>query len=681
MEYYNNIFCISKPLLTNGDPASGNIKDKPVLTSAAYDHLVNRYPHIRVRKGGGVGCPALLNYEMLRQDLKDRLHEKYGDIRQASRRNRLQELIQPDHKAAKYFSEFLFDDESGIKPERQQEYNANATILNAIGTFVNEKQGKNKRLGGRTSGIWQAASEAVNALDRSLFPHTLPSNALRLKEKYRNYLDHGYYHLIHKGNKNDNARKMNAAVERLILSIYCMENLPFGTWVHDHYMEFLSGNRIIVDKESGVMFDREEYFDDRRGTYIIISQSSVWNILNKPENAIIIDRLRNNRIDHVTQKTPFNHRHLPQYSLSKISMDDRTLSRKTSDGKWLNVYLAVDVLSGCFLSCVHSSDSPTVGMIWNCFREMLHTINDHNLVWPGEVEVENHLMKDIEEELRKMFAYVTFCAPGLSRSKRAEHVIRSKKYGDEKMHQVGIGRWNLKGAYKTKSENKDEDYKQPRIPIEQLIAEDKESIQRHNNDLHPNQKMFPGKTRWQVLVENMNPDLSRPQKHKLLRYLGHRTETSIRNNDFAQVQYEKYSIDNLSAITRLKPHNYNVEAFYVPDASGNIDEVFLYQGDTFITKATKIEKYNEAKIERTERDEQIRTDQAKRQAHFFKTERDGIAEKITRKIDMIPAEQLLPQVQNVEIIPEPAGRDENQDLDDLIKQYEGWGTKQAIERL
>ena len=651
------------------------------MNHEALHKYITRYPYIRVRKGGGIGCPALLNYEMLRQDLKDRLHEKYGDLRKAAKRNRLQELIQVDYKAAKYFSEFLFDDENGIKPQRQSEYNANAMILNAIGTFVNEKQGKNRRLGGKTTGIWQAASEAVNDLDQERYPHTLPTNALRLKEKYRNYLTHGYFHLIHKGNKNDNARKMNAATERLILSIYCMENLPFGTWVHDHYMEFLAGSRVSVDKESGVMFDREDFFDPNKGTYIIISKSSVWNILNDPENAILIDRLRNNRIDHITQKTPYNHRKPPQYSLSKISMDDRTLSRKTSDGKWLNVYLAVEVLSGVFLSTVHSTDSPSVAMIWRCFRELFHTININDLVWPAEVEVENHLMKDIEGDLRKMFAYVSFCAPGLSRSKRAEHLIRSKKYGDEKKNQVGIGRWNQKGPYKTKSENKDEEYKQPRIPLEQLIQEDKESIERHNHELHPNQKLFPGKTRWQVLVENMNPDLGRPQKHKLLRFLGLRTETSIRNNDFTQVMYEKYAIDNLSSISRLKPHNYNVEAFYVPDQSGNIEEVYLYQGDTFITKATKIEKYNEAKVERTEHDEQIRTDQAKRQAHFFKVEKDGIAEKIVRKLDSIPADQMIISPKEVIIVPEPIVRDENEELEDLIRQYEGWGGEAAIDRI
>jgi hypothetical protein len=390
MEIYNNIFCISKPDLTSGDPHSDSVKERPVMSEAAYNHYVGRIPHVRVRKGGGPGCPALLNYDQIRTDIKQRIFEKYGDVKQYSRRNRLQELIQPDHKASKYFSDFLFDDDTNIKSDRQVEYNANATILNAIANYYTELKGRNKRLSKRTSGIWDLISDAVNSLDTNRYPHSLPTHPLRLQDKFKNYLQHGYFHLIHKGNKNANARKTSDAVERLIISLYCMDNLPFGTWVYDNYLQFLSGKLIIVDKESGLCFDRDDFFDDEKGTYITISRSTVWNIINNPANAIIIDRLRNNRIDHITQNTPYNHRKLPQYSLSKISMDDRTLSRKTIDGKWLNAYMAFDVLSDAVISCVHSTDSPSVSMVWDCFRSMFHTINQHGLVWPGEVEVENH---------------------------------------------------------------------------------------------------------------------------------------------------------------------------------------------------------------------------------------------------------------------------------------------------
>jgi hypothetical protein len=459
-----------------------------------------------------------------------------------------------------------------------------------------------------------------------------------------------------------------------------MANLPFSQWVYDDYLQFLSGTKLIVDGTTGEMFDREEFFNQEKGQYLTISRATVWNIIHNPSNAIIIDRLRNNRIDHITQLTPFNHRRLPQFSLSKISADDRTFSRKTEDGEWFNAYVMFDVLSDVILGSVQSVDKPSVGMIWECFRDMYRNLNENNLVWPGEFECENHLMKDIEAELRQMFTHVTFCAPGLSRSKRAEHKIRSKKYGDEKRHQVGIGRWNQKGAYKTKSEKKDEDYKEPRLPVETLIAEEKESIRRFNHDLHPNQKMFPGKTRWQVLLENMNPDLGTPQRFKLTRFLGVRVETSIRNNDFCQVMYEKYSIDQQGSIARLRPNNYQVEAYYVPDPSGSIPEVFLYQADTFITRATKIERYNEAKIERTERDEEIRTDQAKRQAHFFKTEKDGMAEKITRKLEIISADSITTS-DEVIIVPEPEPlQDEN--IEDLIRHYSSDHMKnRAIEEI
>jgi hypothetical protein len=671
---------MSKPDLTDGDPSSPIIKDRPIMSGDAYDIYMRRSRHVRVRKGGGPGCPALLSYDLLRSDIKQKIFEKYGNVKEANKRNKIMELIEPDFKASDFFANYQFEDETGIKPERQMEYNANAMVLNAIGRFVSNTTSRQKAMGNKTTRIWQVVSEAVNALDSKAYPHTLPSHPLRLKEKYKNYQDHGYFQLIHKGTGNANAKKVTSNVENLIMSIYCMANLPFGSWVHEDYLSFVSGNKTIVDKESGEILDREDYFDDKHGSYISISRGTVWNILHEPVNANLCDRIRNNRIDHVTQHTPFNHRRPPEFSLSKISADDRTFSRKTEDGKRFNAYVVFDVLSDVVLGAVQSVDAPSVGMIWDCFRDMYSTINKNNLVWPGELECENHLMKDIEVEIRNMFTHVTFCAPGLSRSKRAEHKIRSKKYGDEKRFQEGIGRWNQKGAYKTKSENKDEDYKEPRIPIKRLITEELESIHRFNHSPHPKQKMFPGKTRWQVLIENMNPDLGPPQKFKLFKYLGIRVPTSIRNNDFCQVMYEKYSIDRQDSISRIKPNNYCVEAYYVPDHDGNIPEVFIYQGDTFITKATKIERYNEAKIERTEKDEQIRTDQAKRQAHFFKVEKEGIEEKITRKLEIIPSDSLeLPE--ETILVPEPELPQE-ESLEELTKHYSSLNMKsRAIDEL
>ena len=669
MEYYNNILCISKPELTT------------LISDDAYDQYVYRHPNVRVRRGSPAG-PALLSWDHLRMDLQKMYVAINGDPRKMMKRNALQEMIEPDYKAATWFKEFQFDDETGIKPERQAEYSANASVLNAVGRLLIKRTGERKKLSNRTNGIWAEISDKVNSLDeatRERYPHTLPSHPDRLKEKYNNYSKLSYHYLVHKGSGNSNSKKVTQEVERLIISLYCMKNLPFGAWVHDDYMQFISGNLTIVD-EDGVMFDREDFRDPKRGTYIMISAGTVWTILHDAHNEILVDRIRNNRIDHITQITPYNHRHVPLHSLSKISMDDRIFSRKSTAGNWEGVYVAYDVLSGCVLGSSYKTGSPTVEMVWECFRDLYHTVASNNLMWPGEVEIENHLMKEIETEVRAMFSYVTFCTPGLGRSKRAEHLHKAKKYGDEKRHQVGIGRHNLKGAYKIKSERQDDEYKQVRIPREQIIADDKESIQRYNHGLHPNQKLFKGKTRWQVLLENMNPDLSRPQMSHLFRYLGMKTETSIRNNDFCRVMYQDYGIDNLAYIGRLKPNNKTIEAYYLPDADGNIGEVFMYQDDTFISKATKIEKYNEAKMERTADDERIRMGQAKRQAHFFKVERDGIAEKVSKNLQVVRNDE-FDVLQNIEVKIVPQREEPEMDIEAMIAGYSGGWTEKALEEI
>jgi len=642
-----------------------------------YDY--KNYKHsgkIQILRRACRNTPALIDYDNLPHHLKAKVHEVYGDPVKILKKNQLTELITPDYSAAKFFKEYLTGDETGLTAEKQTEYAANATVLNAVGRLFEKETGHNKRLSVPVKGIWTKISDLVNTLDRSKFPHTLPQHPDRLKEKYQKYAESGYDYLIHKGFGNQNTRKVNEQIEKLIISLYCAKNLPFANWVHDDYLQFIAGNLDVVDRETGILYDREDFIDEKKKTYIMISKATVWNIIHNPINAIIIDRLRNNRIDHITQNTPYNRRTSPQMSLMKITADDRTLPRRTTDGKKVNCYYIMDVASQAYMSAVYTTNAPDVDFVWDCFREFYRTVDENNLMWPAELECENHLMRSIEKELQAMFTYVTFTQPGVSRGKRAEHFIRGKKYTDEKKHQVGVGRWNSKGAYKTKSENKDEEYKQPRLPLEQIIAEDRESIERYNHGLHPNQKRYKGMTRWQVLTDRQGDVLTRPEHWRLMRYLGRKTETSIRNNDFCTVQYEPYLIDNYYNLKRLKPNNYEVTAYYLPEVHGGIKEVYMYQGDTFISRATLAERYNEAKAERTERDEQIRTNQAKRHAKFFKMEKDGLEAKVNRNVEVVRKPVTI-DLDKLEVkiidIPEP----EPENLDERIEMYMGqdWAAK------
>jgi hypothetical protein len=131
-------------------------------------------------------------------------------------------------------------------------------------------------------------------------------------------------------------------------------------------------------------------------------------------------------------------------------------------------------------------------------------------------------------------------------------------------------------------------------------------------------------------MENQNPELSKPQKRLLLKHIGYKTETSIRNNDYVRTQHCDYAIETTNILARLKPNNKTVEAYWLPSENGNIPEVYLYQGDTFLCHATKYETYNEALAERTERDEEIRIEQAKRQSHRRLEVKEGISAKVAK---------------------------------------------------
>lgn len=603
------------------------------LSYKMYEHDKSR-GYLRTINRSSRGCPVLIDYNSLPASRKEVIKAAFGDPEKLTPPDRYAFKVDMDMRAYHYYSHYILPDGRNLPDEIIREYTATASILKSIHEQANKRIAFRKSKGGNANKklVWEDLARSVSRLNAREWPHTLPTNARRLRDKSADFNKNGYDSLIHRNYGNQNSRKVTETLERLVISIYCMENLPFGTWVHEYYTRFVDGDMTIVDRDTGAIFDRADFYNPRKKQYLKVSDSTIWNILNNPGNALVIDRLRNNRIDHVTTNTPYNLRHNPDYSLSKISMDDRTLPRKTTDGRWVNAYYAMDVMSGAYLAAVYTIDKPSVSLVWDCFRELYKTVNTHSLVWPGEVETENHLMSSIRDQLHQMFAHVTFCSPGLSRAKRAEHLIRAKKYGDEKEHQKGIGRWNAKGkAYKIKSENKDEEYKQERLPLEQLIADDRESIERFNNTDHP---AFPGKTRWDVLMQNQNPDLGAPIKYRLLKYLGHHTATSLTNNNYVQVQYQKYAIESYDMLRRMKPNNYKLDAYWLPNEDGSISELYLYQENSYLGMATGVERYNEAKVERTAKDEQVRQEQAARQAKFFKMEKDLVKSKIT-KVELI----------------------------------------------
>ena len=161
--------------------------------------------------------------------------------------------------------------------------------------------------------------------------------------------------------------------------------------------------------------------------------------------------------------------------------------------------------------------------------------------------------------------------------------------------------------------------------------------------------MYPGMTRWDVLAGRQNPDLHPFDKTVLYRFIGNHTTTTIKQNMYCTVQYQQYRLPSPAEIEKLAPRNMKVDAYWLPDADGNVNEVYLYQNGEYICTCSLLERYNEATAEQTAADRAAYTEQAKYVSQFDKMMKDEKIQKVVvmrssdaREIEQVEA-RAVPQ--------------------------------------
>lgn len=444
-------------------------------------------------------------------------------------------------------------------------------------------------------------------------------NVRSLERAFKSYLSDGYESLLHKNLGSDNARKVSRNLENLLLSLWRTNDKPFIRRVWELYNEFICGATELYDAESGEVFRPQDF--TRAGKSAEISEATVWNYLKNVVNNTAVYADRNGQFDYANSRRPKNHRKLGQYSLSKISMDDVALSRK-SDRGWVYKYMAVDVVSGYIFRPDYVIGKPSEKTVYNSFRNMFCELSALGLPMPGELEVEHHLMSNIPW-LEEAFQFVRFCQSPTE--KRAEHNIKSLKWGTAKDLGQTRGRWYAKHeAYRSIRNKVDGDYTEPEYDAMQVIADDIAAIEAHNNELHPLQKVYPGLTRKQVLMQHYNPTLRPIDQGFLYQFIGNQTKTSLRNNDYCKVNNQEFELKDFAGLKHMKPNTKNVTAFWLPNEEGDVTSVYLYQDGVFIGEAINRERfsYNECAVERTEEDKANMLHQYKRAAQYDSFIRD-----------------------------------------------------------
>ena len=146
-------------------------------------------------------------------------------------------------------------------------------------------------------------------------------------------------------------------------------------------------------------------------------------------------------------------------------------------------------------------------------------------------------------------------------------------------------------------------------------------------------------SRWDVLVANINPTLQPLDKLTLARYIGERVETSIRRNSTVRVAYEDWWLSKTEKLERLEPNNNKVTAYYIPEADGKPQEVFIFQGDRFIDQVERVETYNRVMAEQTDEDKEKYQVQQKKVASFTKYVKDNAIGKVGVMKSDVPKEE------------------------------------------
>ena len=195
MQYFNNILTVEARWMI----------EQGLMTKANYNKLGQR-GDIQIVRPGCRNTPALVAYDSMPDRYKKAIVELVGDPRKQARQNVLEGLIEHSAAATTFFEDYMIDDDRHLPADKRREYYTNAIVLDAVKRLIESRNSKRKALGNRATRFWDEISEAVQELDLTKWPHTLPANARSLERKYQRYLAEGYGSLVHKayqtGSKN-----------------------------------------------------------------------------------------------------------------------------------------------------------------------------------------------------------------------------------------------------------------------------------------------------------------------------------------------------------------------------------------------------------------------------------------------------------------------------------------------
>jgi len=209
MEYYNNTLAVEASWLF----------DEQILSKPNYDYLKSNN-RLTVIRRGCMNTPALVAYDSLPTRFKEAVIVKLGNKNPYNvvKTNLVESYIQHSARLSEFFENYKLSDGRNLPKSTRKEYYANAIVLEAIGTMLENKHRLRSSMGKKLKINWEELSEGVQELDRSKYPHDLPVSYRRLGDKYKRYKSEGEISLIHKNFQNNNAARVDNPVKESVIT-------------------------------------------------------------------------------------------------------------------------------------------------------------------------------------------------------------------------------------------------------------------------------------------------------------------------------------------------------------------------------------------------------------------------------------------------------------------------------
>ena len=546
--------------------------------------------------------------------LPNHVQQELGDPRKVE--HNLLYFYKTSSIAVDFYTNFKRPDGFHLTSDEQQRYITNASVLISIVSLREKHIVERIKTGISLKGINTYLSNECNSFNdylekKELPKHNLPTHPTRFKEALNGFetpLNYdgkdwpfNFVHIIKdvEGSRKQNALIVDDNVLMILNGLFkTQSHKPTVTEIHRSYEAFLNGYAQVYNEDSGEIYNPKEYPK--------LSESTVRNYLTKWENKAATYSVRSgDRQKYMGQFKPFHQLERPKFAGSLISIDDRQPPFEDLDGNRVWFYNGLDVASGCITTFVYGKTK--TGIILEFYRQMVRNYTEWGFSLPNELEAESSLNSSFKETFLQegyMFQEVRIEANN-ARGKRIERDNGILRYNLEKKRDGWLARPHAKSE-----SNQPGATKVPQIPYNEIIENAISDIYELNNSPHMDNEDM---SRWEYFQEMQHPELKPTNWKAILPHLGYRKKSSC-NTGYIKLQGKARAIaqngkictgENLIEAMKIIEGK-TIDIFWIDDNQGNVLKALAYYDGRFICEIQEMPKYNRAKIERTEEDEEAR---------------------------------------------------------------------------